>query len=218
MDPLTIILTVLSFMGAVCLKLLLGELQDWMPILARRLIERLPQSDQNRYREEWYAHLDDCPGKLGKLWHAAGCNMGAPAVAVSLKKSLRQVRSIESHSNVHPNGHKLTKSQEVSRLTEEKIKRVDEFDFRLVVHVDETGAESADARSVIAIQCKNLIEQNRDFRHVSQLIQEYRNAYDYAIEVQNAMRLQQELNKIRNFTDEYRKILTFVGGYRKGRT
>jgi hypothetical protein len=70
MDLLTIAVFVLSILGAVALKFVVAEIQDWMPLLARRIIDRavshLPEHEQERYREEWYAHLDECPGTASK--------------------------------------------------------------------------------------------------------------------------------------------------------
>jgi hypothetical protein len=77
MDLLTVLMLCLSFVGAMAFRLLCGELQDWMPTVTRRIVDRavarLPKEERERYREEWYAHLDECPGKLGKLYHAVGC-------------------------------------------------------------------------------------------------------------------------------------------------
>ena len=77
MDIVTILLAALSRAGAIVLKLGLTELQDWLPTIARRLVDRavarLPESERGRYYEEWHAHLSDCPGKLSKICHAIGC-------------------------------------------------------------------------------------------------------------------------------------------------
>jgi hypothetical protein len=91
MDLLTILLALLSLGGALALKMTVGELQDWLPTIARKLVDRaasqLPKAKQARYREEWYAHLDECPGRVGKIWHSIGCVFSAKTLARELNKS-----------------------------------------------------------------------------------------------------------------------------------
>lgn len=76
MELVTLSLMMVSLLGAIILKLATTELQDWLPTIARRIIDRavmrLPDEIRERYREEWYAHMDDCPGRVSKLWHAIG--------------------------------------------------------------------------------------------------------------------------------------------------
>ena len=71
MDLLTAVLALISLIGAIVLKVLIGDLQDWLPTIARKLVDRavarLPERKRERYREEWYAHLNECPGKIGKI-------------------------------------------------------------------------------------------------------------------------------------------------------
>jgi hypothetical protein len=68
-------------------SLVAAELYCWAPHIARKFIERavqrLPESEQDRLREEWFAHLDECPGSLAKLWHSLGCFQGAAAIAAT---------------------------------------------------------------------------------------------------------------------------------------
>jgi hypothetical protein len=53
-----------------------SELNDRATGLARWLIARavakLPIDAQERYREEWIAHLNDCDGNIGRFFHAIG--------------------------------------------------------------------------------------------------------------------------------------------------
>ena len=70
---------------AIALNLIANELYDCAPSFARWLIDcaltRLPESERERCREEWYADNDGWPGgKLGKVKHAVGCWLGAKAV------------------------------------------------------------------------------------------------------------------------------------------
>lgn len=68
----------MTFIGALLGTILIGLVTDevlcWIPRLSRRLIEascrRLKNELGDRYREEWLAHLDDIPGRLGKLFFA----------------------------------------------------------------------------------------------------------------------------------------------------
>jgi hypothetical protein len=94
MDLLTILL---SLTGAMILRLVAGEVQDWLPVMSRRLIDRavdrLPASERPRYREEWYAHLDEYPGKLGKMLHAGGCFLKAGRLVSELSRCRVGARS-----------------------------------------------------------------------------------------------------------------------------
>jgi hypothetical protein len=86
MDLLIALLLVIgSFIVGIAGNLLASELYDRAPSLARWLIDcavaRLPESERERCREEWYADNNAWPGgKLGKVRHAAGCWFGAHAV------------------------------------------------------------------------------------------------------------------------------------------
>lgn len=69
-DLISIILSVIA-------SLLVDEIKAWFPSLTKRLIakavRRLPENCRDRYEEEWQAALQDIPGNLSKLTHAAGC-------------------------------------------------------------------------------------------------------------------------------------------------
>jgi predicted alpha/beta hydrolase family esterase len=71
-------------------SLVAAELYCWAPHIARKFIERavlrLPESEQDRLREEWFAHLDECPGSLAKLCHSLGCFQCAAAIAATAPK------------------------------------------------------------------------------------------------------------------------------------
>lgn len=74
MDVMTIILTILSTLAAIALKLAISEFQDWIPTIARRFIDcavdRLSHDQRERYREELYADMEEYPGKLTQLYRA----------------------------------------------------------------------------------------------------------------------------------------------------
>lgn len=85
MDIMTALLTLIaSVVGAVLLKLLSSEVEAWLPKLAHRVIDRatrgVPESERDRYREEWYADLEEFPGKLSKLFRAIGFYRGATKI------------------------------------------------------------------------------------------------------------------------------------------
>jgi hypothetical protein len=106
MDLLTLIVAGGSILGGVLGKLLVGEIVDWIPTIAHRIVDRavnrLPEQERSRYREEWYAHIDDCPGKLGKLWHAAGCLRGSTVIARAISTQVADSRSARTRSDDHP--------------------------------------------------------------------------------------------------------------------
>ena len=49
--------------------------------LIGKAVERLPADDRERFREEWFAHLEEVPSGFRKLWHAFGCYLCAAKVA-----------------------------------------------------------------------------------------------------------------------------------------
>lgn len=68
---------IFAIVGAVLLHLISSEAYEHAPRLARLLlrlaVKRMPESLRDRYREEWFAHLEDCPGHLSKIMHAVNC-------------------------------------------------------------------------------------------------------------------------------------------------
>ena len=65
-------------------------------------LARLPESERERCREEWYADNDGWPGgKLGKIRHAAGCWLGARAVGrVLIGPTLETGRHVEPNKDI----------------------------------------------------------------------------------------------------------------------
>lgn len=66
---------VAALTGSILLNVLASEAYDWCGWLATKLVRFASKRllvHQDRFEEEWLAHLDDCPGKIGKLLHAAG--------------------------------------------------------------------------------------------------------------------------------------------------
>lgn len=85
MDLLTAAIIAGSATSALALKLAFTELQDWLPYLAKWIVDRavvhLPEGTRERYQEEWRSHLDELPGRLSKLWHATGCLRASAALS-----------------------------------------------------------------------------------------------------------------------------------------
>jgi hypothetical protein len=65
------------FVGAILLRLLTSEIQDWLPTVSHWIIARaaarLPKYQRTRHFEEWLADNNSFPGRITKLLHAIGC-------------------------------------------------------------------------------------------------------------------------------------------------
>jgi hypothetical protein len=70
-------------------KIVNNEIEAWAPLISKRIIEKavrcLPQYEQERFREEWLAHLDECPSSVSRLWHAIGCILSSRMLSASLR-------------------------------------------------------------------------------------------------------------------------------------
>jgi hypothetical protein len=57
--------------GAALAKVIADDAKEWTPWVTRRLLDRavriLPESQRERYAEEWAAHLAEVPGVVAKL-------------------------------------------------------------------------------------------------------------------------------------------------------
>jgi hypothetical protein len=62
--------------GGTASKIAADEVKAWSPWLAERLtkfaVKQLPESDRERYAEEWDSHVADTPGSVGKICVAFG--------------------------------------------------------------------------------------------------------------------------------------------------
>jgi len=69
-------------------KLFAEEIGAWLPWISDQLtqlaVKRLPEVHQERYLEEWRSHLNEVPGKIGKLAVAVGF------VRVAFRSSVRE--------------------------------------------------------------------------------------------------------------------------------
>lgn len=71
-------------------NLLASDLDKIAPIVAKRVIDsavrRLPETERERYAEEWRAHLDECHGSIWKISHAVGCYFGTAGMIAAMPK------------------------------------------------------------------------------------------------------------------------------------
>ncbi|MGA2814635.1 MAG: hypothetical protein ABSG16_24860 [Candidatus Acidiferrum sp.] len=60
-----------SFVGSILIGLLGDEFKAWLPWVSERTlraaVRTLPKDYQGRYDEEWRSHLEEVPGKFGKI-------------------------------------------------------------------------------------------------------------------------------------------------------
>ena len=81
---------------AVVLPVAVAELTAWVPRWSHHIVERaarrLPAPHDERYAEEWAAHLDSVPGQLSKVVKALGMYAGSR----DLRRSLPSTRDDES--------------------------------------------------------------------------------------------------------------------------
>ncbi len=74
------VLSVLGLLAAVLIpiatRLITDDLKEWLPWITRwlvkRAVRRLPEDQRERLEEEWWSHINDCPGDLAKIYVAYG--------------------------------------------------------------------------------------------------------------------------------------------------
>jgi hypothetical protein len=74
--------------------------RTWCKAIIRSATRRLPDEQRVIREEEWLAGLSDCVGLVSSFSHAAGCWIGAPAVAASAKKAVPAVKDRQSTSTI----------------------------------------------------------------------------------------------------------------------
>lgn len=66
----------MAFLISLLLGLMAYEAKAWFPRIMEAFISvavrRLPKRQRERFREEWRSHINDTPGAVMRLWHAAG--------------------------------------------------------------------------------------------------------------------------------------------------
>ncbi|GHE71405.1 ATP-binding protein [Streptomyces vinaceus] len=100
---------VIAVVTAVVLPLLLTELGDWCPWLAKRLVQwtarRLGDAAvAERYSEEWLAELEEVPGKLSRLIVATGKFLALPKSRWVLRAQRRAADGQLSFGDLLPTG------------------------------------------------------------------------------------------------------------------
>lgn len=161
MDILSLLSAIAAAVGALLLKLISSEIGDWIPALARRIVRyavfQLPQRERERYREEWLSHLEECPGKLGKLFHSVGCCVGARRLGRALCKA--PVANVEISETP---AHAVTHVAECERIPERDILAMIAMLDYLIVEVSKIDTTSVETlveactslRSLTAIPTK----------------------------------------------------------------
>jgi hypothetical protein len=83
----------MALCGTVIVHLIASDLHDEIPRWAERLVrlaaKLLPRVRQQRYQEEWLAHLTECRGAFSKLWHAVGCLLCAGPIGREMYAATR---------------------------------------------------------------------------------------------------------------------------------
>lgn len=68
------VLAVLFFAASILGRIVNDDAREWLRWITHRLIDkavsRLPESERERYAEEWRSHLNECPGDLAKVFVA----------------------------------------------------------------------------------------------------------------------------------------------------
>jgi hypothetical protein len=93
-----IVLVLRSVITAALSRQLIDELKAWTPRMVRKLVSfavrRLPEEQQERYREEWPSHVADIPGEVWKIFAALGFSIAA----IKMRSEARRVARREALS------------------------------------------------------------------------------------------------------------------------
>jgi lipopolysaccharide/colanic/teichoic acid biosynthesis glycosyltransferase len=84
-----IVLSVLGVAGAILIpvtaRVVGDDAKEWLPWITRHLVERavsrLPEQERSRFEEEWWAHINELPGNLAKVYSAWGCLSASKAMS-----------------------------------------------------------------------------------------------------------------------------------------
>jgi lipopolysaccharide/colanic/teichoic acid biosynthesis glycosyltransferase len=82
------VLFVLGVAGAILIpvtaRVVGDDVKEWLPWITQRLVERavsqLPDEERARFEEEWWAHINELPGNLAKVYAAWGCLSASKAI------------------------------------------------------------------------------------------------------------------------------------------
>ena len=86
-----------SLVLGIVVSLLVVEFTDWCPSIAAGLVRlaarMLPESERDRYREEWLAEVETVPGRLTRIVKAACLLAGIPALRLAIIQRTRPAAS-----------------------------------------------------------------------------------------------------------------------------
>lgn len=78
-----------SLISSVTSRLVADELKAWSPSIVQKLISmavaKLPETNRERFSEEWQSDLDSIPGDLSKIVYALGLISAAAKISIQLK-------------------------------------------------------------------------------------------------------------------------------------
>jgi hypothetical protein len=74
----------MTILVPVAARLITDDIKEWLPWLKNHLIERavrrLPESERERYAEEWRSHVNETPGDLSRIVAALGFGFAAKSI------------------------------------------------------------------------------------------------------------------------------------------
>lgn len=92
------VLAVLGIVATALSRQLADEFKAWMPWIVGRLVGRavrkLPDEQRNRYAEEWFAHIDEIPGEIGKLIAALGVLSASRSMSTGVTLTKRAANAL----------------------------------------------------------------------------------------------------------------------------
>jgi hypothetical protein len=82
------VLFVLGVAGAILIpvtaRVVGDDVKEWLSWITQHLVERavsrLPEEERDRFEEEWWAHINELPGNLAKVYAAWGCLCASKAI------------------------------------------------------------------------------------------------------------------------------------------
>ena len=105
------LLIFLSVLCPIICNIIASELYDRAPSIADWIINHeanhLPIDVQDRYREEWMAHFDECPGKLSKLIQAMWIGLAACRLSAEFLRQINNYKDEQGSDNGDPTPSQL---------------------------------------------------------------------------------------------------------------
>lgn len=135
-------LFIVSVLTAALSRTVAEEIEAWSPSIIRGLIKlavgRLPENQRERFEEEWQSHVSEVPGKVGKLFVAAGFLIAAYRIALidrrrcthveihiaALDEAIFILNLVQKHHSLPPRGHILPEVNSALRKFQERRKKL----------------------------------------------------------------------------------------------